>query len=95
MSPRYFVVYASLSAMLCVGCRPARVESYRIPKEKDPEFPVANAAANTPAAGSAATSGDGMAGTPVRTAEGVALVWSAPTDWTPKPSRPSWTFSPR
>jgi hypothetical protein len=73
------------------GCRDDHVAAYRIPKERDvatdaalsggaaPQAanPVAVPAAGTP-------SGNGGATTPVATAAGAALTWSAPSAWTPK-----------
>ncbi len=74
------VIAAALS--LLAGCRKATVESYRIPKEKDPEFPVAAASAangTTPAA-----EGNAMANTPVATADSAGLTWNAPAAWKQK-----------
>jgi hypothetical protein len=68
------------------GCRDAKVESYRVPRETPEPLPpiltgttpATDGKAQTPAPG-----GD-MASTPVRTADGNALTWSAPSHWKPK-----------
>jgi hypothetical protein len=75
-----------------LGCHKATVEVYRVPKEKDPEFPMANAAAAStnsggtamPAQAPSAGAGATIANTAVPTAEGAGLTWSAPADWKPK-----------
>lgn len=72
------------------ACRDAKISSYRVPKEKDPEPPAASAATEAPAVGpfmaGAAAGGSGMAGTPVPTAEGPGLAWTAPAHWKAKPA---------
>ena len=74
------------------GCRKDDVTSYRVPKEAvTPQAAAAtggqpmaaDASGTAPAAGGAAP---GMANTPVATASGAALVWSAPAHWTAKPA---------
>jgi hypothetical protein len=68
------------------ACRPAKVESYRVPKEQDPEMPVAEAPPAM-APGGATDAGAGtMAGTNVDVAAGPGLVWTAAADWQPKPA---------
>ena len=79
---RSVLLFAALLLPLA-ACRKAEVSYYKVPKEKDPEPPgVATGAA--PAAGAPAA--PGMAGTPVPTAEGPSLVWTAPADWKTKPA---------
>lgn len=96
---RPVLVLALVLAALGSSCRKATVESYRIPKEKDPEMPLAatagggtasaadatsaNAPASSPAPGSA---GSSMANTAVPTASGDALTWTAPAKWKSKPA---------
>jgi hypothetical protein len=72
-----------LLVLLPVACHKAEVTSYRVPKEKDPEMPAATAPA-TP--GAASTPGAAMADTPVPTASGAGLVWTAPAHWQSKPT---------
>ncbi len=82
---------AALSLLL-VACRDQKVSAYRVPKEKDPQMPGATAQA--PAApgatampsmpGMPAGGGAGMASTPVPTATGAALAWTAPATWKTK-----------
>ena len=75
---------ALLSIALVLGaCRRAEVASYRIPKEKETGMPAASAANMTPAPAEPAA-GAGMAATPVATAQGADLVWTAPAHWQPK-----------
>jgi len=81
--------------LLAAACRNEKVVSYRVPKEKDGELPVATAT-NAPAAEPAAANPGampatapgagmaGMAGMPVVTAAGPGLTWSAPASWQPK-----------
>lgn len=83
MSPRTLLVSGFVLA-LCFGCHKGTVESYRIPKEKDPEMPLAGNGDG--GGGSAPANGGGMANTAVPTAEGAGLTWSAPTDWKEKPA---------
>jgi hypothetical protein len=75
-----------LLALSLAGCRPAKVETYRIPKEKDPELPGMASADQTPAA-AAPTDGNTMASTAVPTSEGPALTWTAPSDWKLQPAK--------
>ena len=69
---------------LFTACRRAEVTSYRVPKEKDAEMPIASDAAAAPNA--PAAPGAGMAATPVATAGGAGLVWTAPAAWPVKPA---------
>lgn len=82
-----------LVALILLGgsCREAKVSAYRVPKEKDPEFPsAASPAAADPTAGAPVMPGasggtnPNMAATPVATATGADLVWDAPAAWKPK-----------
>ncbi|QYM77791.1 hypothetical protein K0B96_10705 [Horticoccus luteus] len=70
-------------AVACLGCfaacREAKVKHYRVAHEEEPAMPAANA----DGANGAATGSD-MANTAVPTAEGPALSWTAPADWTAK-----------
>jgi len=95
-----YLLLASLA--LLPACRPAKVTSYRVAKEKPEEMPPAMAAASTnagtvPHTGSPAAPavpgapapqpvpGSDMASTPVPTASGADLTWTAPAGWTAKP----------
>ena len=66
--------------VLAAGCREAKVASYRVPKEKDPELPGMAAAGDHPAADGGTPA---MAGT-VPTAAGDGLSWTAPAAWKAK-----------
>ncbi|PTX94522.1 hypothetical protein [Opitutus sp. ER46] len=90
MIARSLLAAALALPLLLIGCRKATVENYRIPKEKDAEMPLASSGMSTDAAPSATPGmnapgmGSGMAGTPVATADGAGLTWTAPADWKPK-----------
>lgn len=78
------------SFTLLTACRPAKVGSYRVPKEKPEEPPPAVAATSTnaptvPTPGSGAPAAD-MASMAVPTANGSDLTWIAPAAWKAKPS---------
>lgn len=93
MIARSLFAAALALALFSAGCHKATVVSYTIPKEKDPEMPLAMGpgAGGGPAAAPASgdTSGGGaMANTTVPTAEGPGLIWSAPADWKPTPGSP-------
>ena len=68
-----------------VGCRDGKVAAYRIPKEHDTEMTTADAGAASPqgampaptAPAMAAPQG-GMTATPMATATGAVLTWTAP-----------------
>jgi hypothetical protein len=74
-------------ALPLAACRRAEIASYRVPKEKDAELPMA-AGGNPPAGAAAApaTAGPSMANTPVATAQGSGLTWTAPAHWQAKPA---------
>ena len=90
MFPRSFRLFLLALPLVFVACREAKVASYRVPKEKDPEMtPVAATTADStpPAVGpfmQAAGAGGGMAATPVATASGPGLGWTAPAHWVAK-----------
>ena len=72
--PRRFCLPVSLAALaLLTSCREARVEHYRVPKEKPAPTTVAPA--------------DAMASATVPTGS-EAITWTAPAAWTPKPPSP-------
>jgi hypothetical protein len=72
----------SLAAITLLGltsCRDSKITTYRVPKEKSPAIAAAPAAsANAP--------GANMANTAVTTANGPGLTWTAPAQWTAKPT---------
>jgi hypothetical protein len=82
MSPRPFTLGLVAAALLLAGCGDEKVETYRVPKEKDPELPMA-AAGEAPGQGAPAA-GPSMADTSVPTASGADLSWTAPADWVAK-----------
>ena len=87
MTLRRLLVPTASLMLLFTACRDAKVASYRVPKEKDPEMPAANVASTdaaapaAPANASAPAPGAGMAATPVATASGAGLTWTAPATW--------------
>ena len=85
---RCSAVLLLVSLALLAACRPAKVSSYRVPKEKPEEPPPATAATSTnaptvPTAGGAPMAD--MANTAVPTANGADMTWTAPATWKPKP----------
>jgi len=77
-------------SLLIAACRDSNVDAYRVPKEKDVALrDTVATATSTPATGPAgapvAAPGAGMAGTPVATASGPGLSWTAPAAWQSKP----------
>ena len=81
MSSRPFSIGIAAAALLLAACGEEKVASYRVPKEKDPEFPMAAPDSGTQPA---AAPGASMADTSVPTAGGDSLVWQAPSEWKPK-----------
>jgi hypothetical protein len=79
-----FLSLLSLTFVLA-ACRQAKVETYRIPKEKDPEPP--GMAAGDGSATQPAAEGSAMASTAVPTSDGTGLAWTAPTDWKEQPAK--------
>jgi len=78
-------VYLLLLAGLVAGCRDQSVKSYRVPRENPPAAPMADAGTapmTPPAMGNAPD----MASTPVPTASGGDLAWSAPAAWQQRPA---------
>lgn len=69
-----------LPLALLAACRDEKVTAYRVPKEK--EAPPAVTASSSP--GATPPAGGTIAGTPVSTAEGPRLTWTAPEHWKPK-----------
>jgi hypothetical protein len=91
MIARSVLVIALVLAPLCASCRKANVESYRIPKEKDVQMPIATVAPSANSGGTTEApppSASPMANTPVPTAEGAELTWTAPPEWAQKPPAP-------
>jgi hypothetical protein len=89
MFPRAVRLVFLLLPLCFAACRDAKVSSYRVPKEKDPEMtPVAATETAAPAAGPfmQGAGAGGMAGTPVATASGPGLAWTAPAHWVAKPA---------
>lgn len=84
MAAHRSLLAVALLTLLPVACRKAEITSYRVPKEKEPVAPPAAAAMTS----AAPTPAPGMAGTPVPTAEGPGLTWTAPADWQLMPEAP-------
>jgi len=81
MSSRLFPIGIAAAALLLAACGEEKVASYMVPKEKDPELPMAGADAGAPQAPGAGAS---MADTSVPTAGGDSLAWQAPAGWAAK-----------
>jgi hypothetical protein len=78
----------ALSVLVLGACRKPQVETYRVPKETVAQTPPSPH--GTPPMGGAggAAGGPAMANTPVATATGAGLTWTAPAHWKPKPESP-------
>jgi len=87
MPPR-LTVFVTLSLLPLVGCKDREIASYRAPKDPPPAMPGAAAAsaAPNPNTGNPAAPDQMMANTPVPTATGAELSWTAPSHWTAKPA---------
>ncbi|MDF3057423.1 MAG: hypothetical protein K0R17_1638 [Rariglobus sp.] len=96
-SRRILLLSALASLLATAGCRDAKIVSYRVPKEAPPAA-AANAPSADPHAGlgippvnapaptqPAPAPGD-MASTPVPTATGGNLTWTAPAHWQSRPA---------
>lgn len=83
---RFVVLLNLVAAVLLVGCRDAKVASYRVPAEKpEPLPPILTGAVDAGAPASAAAgASSSMASTAVPTATGESLTWTAPETWKPK-----------
>ena len=80
-----------LALLALAGCSKNELVSYRVPKEKDATLPVTVATSAAPLAAPATATdpaGAGMAATPVATASGPGLTWTAPAAWQAKPLGP-------
>ena len=91
MRSRPLLLIATAFVLLLNACRDPQIESYRVPKEKDPTPPTASATPRSapspvPAPAAPATADANMANTAVRTADGPGLAWTAPSGWTAKPA---------
>jgi hypothetical protein len=84
MSSRLFIAGLTAATLLLAGCGEEKVQTYRVPKEKDPELPMAAAADSVGQAPDSA--GASMADTSVPTATGADLLWEAPSAWQKKPA---------
>lgn len=86
--PRAPFALLALTAVLASCSKPA-VETYRVPKDTTAQAAATKAESPhpaMPATGGAPAAGDAaMANTPVATAGGPGLTWTAPAHWKPKP----------
>ena len=84
---------------LLASCSKSEIQTYRVAKDPAPAGekaaaahahasagPAAPAAPNTPPAATPNAGGNAMANTPVATASGPGLTWSAPSHWKAKPA---------
>jgi len=87
MASRTSLMAVAAASLLLSACGDDQVATYRVPKEKDAEPPMAAAAeaGSQPDAGAPAAAGASMADTAVPTASGQDLTWQAPAQWTSKP----------
>jgi hypothetical protein len=77
------------TAALIGACKKPAVEAYRVPKETAAQTstaPAAGSGAGASAPAAAPAMGGSMANTPVATASGPALTWTAPAHWAAKPT---------
>lgn len=83
MRPRCPALPIALLALLVLaGCRDNQVKTYRIPAERPAQAAAGTGTSPAPTSPEpAAASGGTMASTPVPTAGGDALVWTAPASW--------------
>jgi len=90
MASRASLLAIAAATLLLSACGDENVATYRIPKEKEAEPPLAAAAdaGAQPEAAPAAAPGTSMADATVPTASGQDLVWQAPPEWTSKPAGP-------
>jgi hypothetical protein len=86
MASRAQLLAIAAATLLLSACGDDQVTTYRVPKEKDPEPPMAAAAAESGASAEAPAPGGSMADSAVPTASGSDLVWQAPSGWTSKPA---------
>jgi hypothetical protein len=85
MASRSSLLAIAAASLLVSACGDEKVSTYRVPKEKDVEPPVAAADAGAqPDSGAPPAAGASMAETAVPTASGQDLVWQAPAQWTAK-----------
>lgn len=73
--------------LIAAGCRKEEVTAYRIPKEATPAHAHGGEAGSSPTAAPVAPVAgvpSDMASTPVATASGSALTWTAPAHWSTK-----------
>jgi hypothetical protein len=90
MRPRSSALLCLAVLFLFAGCRDREITTYRAPKDAPPPAAGQMPSGHPPVAGSPAMPGDAatMANTPVPTASGSALTWTAPAHWTAKPLGP-------
>ena len=76
-----------VTTLWVAGCGDPKVAVYRVPKEADPvpQTPGPPNGEMPAASGPVSAGGGGMAGTPVATASGPSLAWTAPSTWISKP----------
>jgi hypothetical protein len=88
MASRIPLLAIAAASLLLSACGDEQVATYRVPKEKDAELPMAGAAdaGTQPDASAPAAPGASMADTAVPTASGQDLAWQAPAQWTSKPA---------
>lgn len=92
MKSRHALAGLALCAVALSACRKPAIESYRVAKDPEPAAAKPDGAAPAPMApqmptpvAPAAPAGQGaMANTPVATADGASLTWTAPAGWTSK-----------
>ena len=86
---RFRFVSAALASLLIAalsGCRDREIVSYRVKKEAAPSLPATTDAGSASAKPASPDTPASMASTPVPTANGDGLLWTAPAHWTSKPA---------
>lgn len=91
MTDRRLVFTLLVCTAFAGACKKAEVTTYRVPKETTAQAtpaatPPQTGNAPAPAPASANAAGATMANTPVATASGPSLTWTAPAHWTAKPA---------
>jgi hypothetical protein len=86
MASRAYLSAVAAASLLLSACGDEKVSTYRVPREKDAEPPMAAADAGGQPDAAAPAGGSPMADTAVPTASGQGLVWQAPGAWASKPA---------
>jgi len=92
ISPRHYAFTLILTTLVLAGCKDRQITAYRAPKDPAPAAQPAGQVSgelppdHPPIGDGTAAPGSSMANTPVPTASGSGLTWTAPASWTVKPN---------